>query len=1556
MVRKVDNSRFKRLCVVPLLCLLLLVPLLPAFPVSAEDLVADVDLRFDYEQFQSGPLNGQQGWAAVGDEVAVTTDSAKSGTQSVQFNDYDETAVNTYYRYPTLTEGKIEWWAKTDSINRMVAQIQQTAGGTKTAEWIGFNSDGRFVYYDGDTRKSTAQTYQPGTWYRFSVEFDTATETKTIMISDDQGPVFREEGIAFWNTGMTGVDMIRFSTISTATGLYHIDDVRIASNTEENMEELVRLDILPRQMQLIAGQTAVPQLIGYFSHGGIQQLEGDEGILLVSDNPSVAPIEDNTTIRAVAKGEAAVTVTYDVYSAVTDVTVYGEDETPPYKRIEPRTLQRETDLSGLTIITPEDPQWKQAGEEIALKLNQLWAIEATVMESDENSVGNGWGGNTLVIGNLGNNSHIARLYGLYLAYSDAIHPGAGGYQLQTIIDPFGMGGNTILLGVSDEDGLEEGIGRFGELLDGLAVPELPWLSESVLSDEAIAKVTYGINLTQERIQTLIDSLDAIIARLNPDSSDELEANHLLSLFERTMFYGKWYQITNDEGYGQVYKHALKAYAHFLNSYPDIAKAQLSSSRNMWTSGFASIGTYTVMEPSPLFSEEEREQIISALYLTYETNAKDRYLLRAPAQGPRNNHDAYPALSMIFGASYFQKYHEFPESDDWYALGERIFTGNTTNINIDEGSDYLLHVPTLTLDYAMATGDRQFLGLRPSADLKAMMIDNLGTVSSGGDSYPFGYSSAYSWNHSQVLNAATWFFGDPMYQFLLERTRTGPFDGQRMPDLNNPFHRYTTLFESTELPESIPMVQSYPIEQGLYDMLVDEMGESVNVDVEDTFHKLAFRKGFNLSDDYLMLDGFSAGRHGHLDGNTIIKYSANGRIFIDDKEYIEKAPKNHTGILVIKDGEQFNKPPLTKLEWAADAGGIGVSRSTVPGYNGTDWTRSIVSPGGDFFLIYDDIEFNEAGNYVLENTWQTLGELTATDDRYIVEQQGATMTVQSLDDSDLRSYERYEHFQKYWKWTYPYPYADAEHVLRQVKGEQAFAAGDKTGFINVLSSSTNGDNQIRASIVDSSTILIEEGIKEWYAAWSVDETDSLESDAAFILFGEEEVLLADVTSVRLGSETLQFNEPVLLNYRESDGHWEAFRLTKGMNRYDENGEPIQDGTIAQGYVEANLSLIEDVRAVGEAPVKTPKTGLDFTRGWTEQVDFSEQITASTLADLDGDGTEELLIGGVSGKVHAYAADGTLVWIFQAAGRVNEVTVESVQGDSLVLIATENWYVHVLDGSGLENWNVEIPNTSAHRELKGNLLGITNARIAYMNGSTEEPWIMVGTQFRYLYGFDLQGNQQYEDIVYFYGIEDMAFADLDGDGKDEGVIATEYYNYAILDNGILTRYGGSTGPGPGYKVIEPIYNWGPAGETAVAYGTKLNWVNLIQYSGVRPTEVWSRNVGGEVNAIVSGDFDGDGQIEIAVASDGFYLHLLNGDGTIRWKAYLGNRVMSVEPQSTLQGTVYIATTDNGGVIYLDDAGQKLDAYRFDGLVQAIHAEAQSQDAWVVLDSGKVYRSNP
>ncbi len=1228
-----------------------------------------------------------------------------------------------------------------------------------------------------------------------------------------------------------------------------------------------------------------------------------------------------------------------------------------YKDLQPRPLQRSTDVRKINIVVPGDQQWKDLGARLKKAIDAKTEDKALLHTADPDKFSQGWSGNTILLGNLGNNKQMARLYGLRFSYADAVYPGKNGYQLLTVIDPFGKGGNTIIISVSDLEGARAGVDRLSAVLRDQEDASIPWQFEAQLP-EAAAMYFGAVNKQPAQEEARLSARAGMLLRaLKPVKDSEVIADELLALISELKRYGEYYLLTGNPAYGKMYKDLLLGYARFVNAYPAAAHSQLNARRNMWIQGEKLLQNWTVLEASPIFSLSERREIISAMYLTCEANAKDKYLVIARDKAPRWNHEIFPGMSVVGSVYYFEKYYKIPEIAAWRNAGERIFKGNTSYISMDEGSDYLSHLPMVNIDYAMATGDLQYIEkrLRPSADLHSMMIDNLGTLSGGGDIYPFGMSSAYSWGHSQVLNAASWYYGDPVYNFLLQRTRNGPFPGQKMPDLNYPVHRYIVdLNTTTTLGSARSRVQAQEVEPGVYEELqILEKQPVMNVDQKDSFHKLTFRSGYDISDSYLILDGFSAGKHGHQDGNAILNYSANGRLFLNDRDYIQNTPEHHSGLVIVKDGTQKKKPSLVKLDWVGDVNGTSFSRSTVPSYNGTDWDRTIISPDGKFFIVYDDVRINEPGQYLLRNLWQSMGSVKIEQNTFEVDQKGAVMKIESLTDASLHSKDIYGHFIKYWKTVYPYPYADNETVLSELIGEKKYLAGENASFINVLSSHTSETAALRSRRLSQGTIEISGGAGKWLATKGVIDHEAFQSNGSVHLIGKGELISAGVTDIRFGSTALHFPAPVFFRIDINQGKWKTYSLKKDMLRYDDAGQPVSEAALDSGKVYMGaLSIVKFVDVFLRnskqfvPAVNRQNKGLPYAG--KPLYSFNENVSSSAKGDLNGDKADEILLGGFTGKVQAISAGGGLLWTFNAKGRVNEVSIQNSGNQPLVFIATENWYMHVLDARGKELWNYKFNDDQTHREYKGNLLGITNIRLAHVNGKEKEPVVIVGTQFRYIYELDMRGKLMSDTLLYFYGIEDMEYADLDGDGKDEGIFGLEYYYYALRKG--KNEIAGKTG-GPGFKIVDVIAAKGMNDLPSFLLGSKQSEVRHIRFKD-KIHELWVKNVGGEVNDIRHGDYDNDGNNEILVGTEGFQFYVLDQKGNPVFRKTLNDRVLKVAGVAKSSTPHYLAATAGGQLTALSPSGDILSTIRFDSEISNILSPRGVAQALIILTSGDLY----
>ncbi|WJH36728.1 hypothetical protein N6H14_13935 [Paenibacillus sp. CC-CFT747] len=205
--------------------------------------------------------------------------------------------------FTPITQGKLEWWARTDTKSRLITQLQSySSNGTLTAEWMGFNSTGNFVYYDGSNKVNTSATYQLNRWYHFTVLFDTASQKKTILISDEAGqPLVFDTDIAFRDPGMGSVNRLRFSTISTDVGVHHIDDIRISDRMEEDLSGLTGIRLHQQTYMMTMGQSAALQVLGTFTDGSLNPVSS--GNVYTSSHPETVAVQPDGLIQAIGTGK-----------------------------------------------------------------------------------------------------------------------------------------------------------------------------------------------------------------------------------------------------------------------------------------------------------------------------------------------------------------------------------------------------------------------------------------------------------------------------------------------------------------------------------------------------------------------------------------------------------------------------------------------------------------------------------------------------------------------------------------------------------------------------------------------------------------------------------------------------------------------------------------------------------------------------------------------------------------------------------------------------------------------------------------------------------------------------------------------------------------------------------------------------------------------------------------------------------------------------------------------------------------------------------------------------
>lgn len=359
-------------------------------------------------------------------------------------------------------------------------------------------------------------------------------------------------------------------------------------------------------------------------------------------------------------------------------------------------------------------------------------------------------------------------------------------------------------------------------------------------------------------------------------------------------------------------------------------------------------------------------------------------------------------------------------------------------------------------------------------------------------------------------------------------------------------------------------------------------------------------------------------------------------------------------------------------------------------------------------------------------------------------------------------------------------------------------------------------------------------------------------------------------------------------------------------------------------------------------------LDITYGATQNllgwpVTLAGVINESvTLADLNGDGSFEILVGGDDGKLYVLNANGTSfssAWPATIGGTVNQPVVADLEGNgSLEIIATSsNGKIVIFNSAGAvlnAGWALE------SRELGTPL---TAPAVGNVSGNSNLEIVAAGAD-GVIYGFNADGTK----ITSAWPIQDVAnessavlrapvLANLTGDSLLE-IVASSLNGKIHVWNGDTTKPAGWPQSGVSSDASLVVANADADSALEIVAGSSDGKLRVFEANGTKTLEL---SAGGAiVGKAAVGDIDGDGMPEIAVGSQDGMVHAWNHDGT----RVTGWPVQS-DAQTAFEGDVTLADMDGNGDIEILIGNN-------DGKVYAFHHTGDRVANWPNATGSSVY----
>ncbi|MFW5868266.1 MAG: hypothetical protein ACOCX2_10645, partial [Armatimonadota bacterium] len=615
------------------------------------------------------------------------------------------------------------------------------------------------------------------------------------------------------------------------------------------------------------------------------------------------------------------------------------------------------------IIVPADEAWGEAAVALQSKIEELSGAAPEIVPADQVTDEEMRDATSIVIGNVVSNARMRHLYGHGYIFADDFYPGEGGYEVRTVHDPWGTGHNVLSVGASDPAGALAGVEALSAGLQA--------------GDDLVLEPTLLVELSDEARRRWgrafeTDPDDGWLQNVQEQAERDLDTGLHGGLFSRMSTYGKNYQLSGKDGYARAFAWLAKRAKEHRDTDPQTFGGPWGMDSDFRSADV--ITAWDVVEESPALTDEDRMAVTEVLFQWMSEAVAPSAASSFGSSHPRHNHNTFPSLGCLFAGDYFEKYYDAGEGTRWLEIADDTFQNQAQLFKPHEDCNgYQWLTLYHTMRYCLARPYFEYFengNARRSADYAILSMDNLAY------SVTYGDTGAYVgwWSEMPFLHGAEWYYRDGRYSWVTDKKR------EVSGSLSTGW--YATDTDPVE-PADLIGTKGFPVEP----MFFDAFGGDELMDLEESVDKVVFRDGFDPQDQYLLLDGLNVGGHHHYDGNSISRMTDNGRIWLADASYMASLPKYHSTALVLKDGQSAPLPDFAEMQHLRDLPSVGFSETALRDYAGVDWSRNIIWLKGDWFLVADEMQAQEAGDYSFRMLWQTIGDVELGEDGLTVEQQG-----------------------------------------------------------------------------------------------------------------------------------------------------------------------------------------------------------------------------------------------------------------------------------------------------------------------------------------------------------------------------------------------------------------------------------------------------------------------------------------------------------------------------------------------------------------------------------------
>lgn len=1141
----------------------------------------------------------------------------------------------------------------------------------------------------------------------------------------------------------------------------------------------------------------------------------------------------------------------------------------------------------------------------------------------------------IVIGNISDNWVALALYKRRYAFADAYFPGSGGVAIHPAKSIWNSARNALVIGVSrDEDALA-GFQKFAGLLGQGSgfIPPIRYLRTSLV------------------FPAPRDSVTAVFA-------DSLKSPHVNEPpYGEIANWGVSYHLTGDKRWAQDFLEGFRA------CY-DRARATGQWVPEMWTNVYFNLWkmvyAWQLIDDDPVFSPADRKLVNEVIwgYARFSNWLPNLNPNLAPPDEPRQNHTTFLALSLFYSYRYLTEEYGITGLDQMLEKCTRAFEhGEAVSYRPnDDGGSYLLLAPLHLLTYEMARGEDEFLAngkLKELVDVVFSTTDNRNDRVTFGDESGYRHRSRMSPRGSEIsfFGLAAWYYKDPRYRWLYNWSSHTTDTGDP-GELRFSFEELYTGSYALPMPEK-PSTEYF----GVHPVLLDQAAlawaarradqpDYLPLEGERYIDKLVFRPDLNPMSEYLLMDGTSTFSHGHDDGNTVTRLTWKDRLWLSEGDYIKRSARYHIGVVVTRNGVQRRPPPLTSLDFAADTGDAGFSRTTARDFNDCDWERNVVWKKGKYFLFLDQLRAREEGNYRLESRWRAVGDATLQGNEFSAKQGGESLFIVSADQAPRKITHEAQPVSPARNVTTREPSnvppGGGEVAICYARRQAQMARNDRYMFANLVYVDQSAPHPGRKLYQSAQGQYVISGGGESEIAGldpSALARFGVTTDSGLYLLDDSTLDLLNATQVRFGEAAIEAPRGlnISLDYRKgtgsiivpegppvqielrnvtlSEGGRQAARLSPGRYAFHYTAAPSRLAEfIAQARREALVvnplpseTLSNDFGLTASRDQAGPARITAFAPDGTQLIygdangniyrssqDRSEAVVAVPshhpiavlyAADINGDGSNEILAADNTHGLYCYSANGKPLWNYNLGGYRGEstaathITLADIDGSGKpsILVATKGWMLQVFHADGTLRWATF---TKYHEETM----------VKALRNKDGSSYIVVGTN--YVSPINVLSPQ--DGKLLWYAWEEVG---------SEFLVTTPYYGFDLTDMTFLAV--------------------DASDKDAIVFGNRSNSVFAV--AAENGALKWEANVGDEVTAIrkITDFATGEERLVVATAGGDVFVYSPAGQRLRGMSAGRAITALEVIPYRDQRRNDLVLATEDGSIVICDDAALRVRA---------------------------------